>query len=292
MAAEQQQVQGLQHDLKRVYGELKYSQESAALAAELSAQKLHAQSEAMMKQLKEVQQQGMQATALMGAIFKAAPNLALAVRDQATIDFGGQASGGEASSSSGGETVDVDMLVEQLVPGGEGGDPVRADDESNDAQVMISVVEEELAAANARLALAQQYNAGLDPRGKPVPLAGWALDGCKMVGQWETGRVGDNSVDGGNLHGFYSVGLVVHRQQLSEAEVDGAHEAEGHGWRDRPMPDMVWAVIAVFAYFRAGCTDYSDGASLRCTRRGGSGVGWARGQHDNWPRLVQGVGKG
>ena len=250
VAAEQQQVQGLQYDLQRVYGELKCSQESAALAAELSAQKLHAQSEAMMKQLKEVQQQSMQATVLMSAIFKAAPDLAVAVRDQATIEFGGQASGGEASSSSGGEAVDVDMLVEQLAPGGGGGDAARADDESNDSRVMISVVEEELAAANARLALAQQHNASLDTRGMLAPLAGEAVGGGKMVGHWDVGRVGDGCFEGGTVHGYYSIGLVVHRQQLSDAEVDGAHEAEGRGWRDRPMPDMVWVVIAVFTYFR------------------------------------------
>ena len=40
----------------------------------------------------------------------------------------------------------------------------------------------------------------------------------------------------GTWHGSYSLGLVVHRQQLSDAEVDGAHEAEGRGWRDIHMP--------------------------------------------------------
>ena len=54
----------------------------------------------------------------------------------------------------------------------------------------------------------------------------------------------------GTWHGSYSLGLVVHRQQLSDAEVDGAHEAEGRGWRDIHAADMVWVVIAVFAYFR------------------------------------------
>jgi hypothetical protein len=100
--ASQTQVQGLEDSLRRVYGELKCAQESAALANQLNAEKQHAQGEAMMQRLQEFQRQSAQVNTLLHAVLKAAPDLALAVREQATISLGGQAGGGAESGAGAG----------------------------------------------------------------------------------------------------------------------------------------------------------------------------------------------
>ena len=253
--ASQTQVQGLENNLRRVYSELKCAQESAALANQLNAEKQHAQGEAMMQQMQQMQQQNGQVSALMHAVFKAVPDLALAVRDQATISLGGQVGGGaEGAAGGGGEHVDVDMLAEQLSPARPAEEIARAADEVTDAHVMAALTEEELAAANARLEAARQSNAGLDDgHGEPMPLGGGAWSGSTLVGQMEMGRTGANSVEGGSGRGSYSLHPMDGRWRLNSATATEAHEAEGRGRREQPMPAVVWAVVVLFTYFRRMC---------------------------------------
>ena len=274
--ASQTQVQGLEDSLRRVYGELKCAQESAALANQLNAEKQHAQGEAMMQRLQEFQRQSAQVNALVHAVLKAAPDLALAVREQATISLGGQAGGGAGSGAGdGGEQVDIEMLVEQLSPARPAEEIARGADEVVDAEVMAALTEEELAAANERLQAARRGNAGLDAGSKPVPLGGGAKGECTVVGQHAEGCTWGSDMEWDKQRGSYSPDLELHRWQLSYATAAAAHEAEVRGGHDQFTPGMVWAVVVVFTYFRRMCRllgrCYASVHKARRKRRGAAG---------------------
>ena len=249
IAAGRQQVATLESSLTGVYQELRCSQRSAAVQADLNSQRANAQAVELMKKLVVMEQANHRHQMVTQAMLLAAPDIAVAVRNRMALGVRAAADGEGAEGEETAGGMEIDSVVAEVAAEMASKRSREEEDESAEEeacqQAEIDTAEQELRQANEDLQASRALNSSRATSGAPVLVE--ADEGYGWGRQWLAGQSAHvhGGVDSYNCH------MDILRCQLDGGAAEGWRRERARGGDDwQCLLGMVWMVIVVVAQLR------------------------------------------